>query len=393
MLPLLAAFLLLNTDSLSYKVTLADGTQTVARVFLPESTEGTVRVESADTRSTWQPYAVSGATATVTGRLTRWEALPLKGGWRLQRPRGGALPLELPLLTFHDMRLFIGKRYDALGTAPKRFLQLGYASERPGLDQVELAPAGTELLLLGTQRVLARRFRYTAKLWLNGKTQRGTIAVGPSGELLRADPPFVSTPLRAATLLTKTPTGALVLSYKQPAYALRAEPNDVGYTIKTIVAGRTLEGAVSTDQVGRPLLMENNWPGKPFTGRVIRDELAWTLDVPASSRTVFPDEEDIVLFPPQLFATREWERSFPTIGETRSAVLLLLHEGLPDEVALERLPDPQPNLHRYRLTGEHLKADLITDGARLLLLRFADGAQIVGPGGDALRSVPGLAWP
>lgn len=389
----LSALLFLTTEPLSYKVTLADGTASTARLYWGEGEKGLVRLESEDTRATWQPAALSGPTATVTGKLTRWEALPLKGGWRLQRPLGGALPLSAPLLTFHDMRLFLGKRYEELGAAPKRFLQLGYARERPGLDLVELAPAGRETLLIGGKTVVARRLRYTAKLWLNGKTQRGTIALGPSGELLRADPPFVSTPLRAASLLTKTATGGVVLTYKQPAYSLRAEPTVGGYTIKTLVGGQALPGAVTTDPQGRPLRIENDWPGKPFVGVIGGGELAWTLASPAVSRTVLPDEGDLALFPPQLFATMEWERTFESVGVVRGGVLLLFHEGLPEEMELERLADPREGFRRYRLTGTALKADLITDGTRLHLLRFAEGGEIVGPGAESLRSVPGLTWP
>lgn len=389
-----ALLLLLVPDTTTYRVTLVDGSQTNATLFLPPNGEGTVRVETADTHAMWRPVAASGPTASVTGTLTRWEALQVKGGWRLQRPVGGALPLRAPLLTFHDMRLFLGQRYDELKSRPRRFLQLGYAEERPGLDQVELTPAGTEKVLIAGKPITARRLRFSAKLWLNGKTQRGTIAVGPSGELLRADPPFVSTPLRAASLLTKMPSGALVMTYAQPSYTLRAEPVEGGgYRIKTLVDGQALLGAVTTDAAGHPTRIENDWPGKPFVGLVEDGTLSWTLDAPSVSRTLQPEESDLVLFPPQLFATAAWEKELTAVGEKRSAILLLLHDGLPEELELERLPDPKVGLHRYRAAGDTIKADIITDGTQLRLLRFADGATIVGMGSESLTQLAPLAWP
>jgi len=395
MLAALSAFLLLLApDTSTYRVTLVDGKQTTTTLTLPPGGEGTVRVEAEGTHAFWRPVAASGATASVTGTLTRWEALQVKGGWRLQRPVGGALSLTAPLLSFHDMRLFIGKRYEELKARPRRFLQLGYAAERPGLDQVELTPAGTEKVTLGGKTLTVRRLRFSAKLWLSGKTQRGTIAVGPSGELLRADPPFVSTPLRAASLLTKMPSGALVMAYAQPAYTLRAEPlAEGGYRIKTLVDGQALLGAVTTDAAGHPVRIENDWPGKPFVGIVEGEGLSWTLDAPSVTRTIVPEDGDLVLFPPQLFATAAWEKALAAVGEKRTALLLLMHDGVPEELELERLDDPRAGFHRYRLTGATIKADLISDGTQLQLLRFADGAKIVGPTGDSLLTVPPLAWP
>ncbi|MBB6051142.1 hypothetical protein [Armatimonas rosea] len=392
---MLAAFLcLLLADPISYRISLADGTRTTARLTLPTTAEGAVQVDSDDTRSVFRPYAVSGATASVVGKLTRWEALPLKGGWRLQRPQGGALPLDAPLLTFHDLRLFLGKRIEELGSKPLRFWQLGYASERPGLDRVELTPAGTESMVVGTKRVLAQRYRASIKLWLTGKTQRSTLYLGPSGELLRADPPFVSAPLRAASPLTKSDDGVLTMTYREPGYSLRAEPKDGGYTIRAIVDGRSLPGSVTTDSSGKPQRIENSFPGKPFVGLVEAQELSWTLDAPQTSRTILPDDDALPLFPPQLFATALWEKGFPTVGTQHDGVLLLMHDGLPDELTLERLPDPAAGLHRYRFTGDTFKAELITDGTRLRLLRLADGSQIVASDGESLlTTIPALTWP
>ena len=102
--------LLTLTEPISYKIAFLDGTKAVAKLTLSASSEGPVRVESDDTISTFRPYAVSGATATVVGKLSRWEALPVRGGWKLQKPLGGVIPLDAPLLTFHDLRLFLGKR-------------------------------------------------------------------------------------------------------------------------------------------------------------------------------------------------------------------------------------------------------------------------------------------
>lgn len=392
---MLAALLcLLLADTISYRIRLADGTQTTARLTLPTTADGTVQVDSDDTRSVFRPYAVSGATASVVGKLTRWEALPLKGGWRLQRPQGGALPLDAPLLTFHDLRLFLGKRIEELGDKPLRFWQLGYASERPGLDQVELTAAGTEPMVVGGKRVLAQRYRASIKLWLTGKTQRTTLYLGPSGELLRADPPFVSAPLRAAAPLSKNADGNLTMTYREPGYSLRAEPKDGGYTIRAIVEGRSLPGSVLTDATGKPLRIENDFPGKPFVGLVEAESMTWTLDAPQTARTVLPDDDDIPLFPAQLFATALWEKSFPTVGTQHEGVLLMMHDGLPDELTLERLADPATGLHRYRFTGESFKAELITDGTRLRLLRLPDGSQIVAADGEALlTTIPALAWP
>ena len=394
---MLAAFVcLLLTDPFSYRIALADGTRTTAKLTLPTTAEGTVRVESDDTLSTFRPYAVSGTTAAVIGKLSRWEALPVKGGWKLQRPQGGSLPLDAPLLTFHDLRLFLGKRIDELKAAgkPLRFWQLGYAKERPGLDLVELTEAGTEPMLVSGKRVLARRFQVRVKLWLNGKTQRSTVFVGPSGELLNAAPPFVSSPLRAASLLTTMPSGALTITYRQPGYALRAEPIDSGFQIKVLVEGRAVPGSVTTDLVGKPLRIENEFPGKPFVGLVEEESLSWTLDVSQLTRTVQPDPEDLPIFPAQLFATAVWEKAFAAVGDTHTAVLLMLHEGLPDELSIERLPDPAPGLRRYKFTGEGFKADLITDGVRLRLLRLPDGSQIVASDGETLGStIPILTWP
>ncbi|WP_395094443.1 hypothetical protein [Armatimonas sp.] len=391
---MLAAFLcLLFADPISYRLSLADGTRTTARLTLPTTPEGAVLVESDDTRSVFRPYAVSGATATVVGKLSRWEALPTKGGWLLQRPRGGALPLDAPLLTFHDLRLFLGKRIAEQGSKPLRFWQLGYASERPGLDRVDLTPYGTESVSVGGKRVIARRYRASIKLWLNGKTQRSTLYLGPSGELLRADPPFVSAPLRAASLLAKNAEGVLTITYRQPGYSLRAEPTDTGYQIKALVEGHTVAGSVLTDKTGKPLRIENDFPGKPFVGISEPEGLSWTLDAPQISRTVLPDEEDLPLFPAQLFATALWEKAFSTVGVQHSGVLMLLHDGLPDEVTIERLADPAIGLRRYRFTGETFKADLITDGTRLHLLRLADGSQIIASDGEGLLSgVPALTW-
>lgn len=392
---MLVAFLsLLFTDPIPYRLMLSDGTRTTARLTLPETAEGAVLVESDDTRSIFRPYAVSGATATVVGKLSRWEAQPTKGGWQLQRPLGGALPLDAPLLTFHDLRLFLGKRIAEQGTKPLRFWQLGYSRERPGLDRVDLTPSGQEAVVVGGKSVLARRYRATIKLWLNGKTQRSTVYIGPSGELLRADPPFVSAPLRAASLLTKSAEGVLTMTYQQPGYSLRAEPHEKGYQIKALVGGSLIPGSVLTDRSGKPQRIENDFPGKPFVGLIEPEGLSWTLDAPQISRTVLLEEGDLPLFPAQLFATALWEKAFAVVGEQHSGVLLMLHDGLPEEVTIERLADPVAGLHRYRFTGEVFKAELITDGTRLRLLRLSDGSQIVARDGEALlSSVPTLLWP
>lgn len=381
-------------DPIPYQIRLADGTQTTARLTLPETTEGTVQVESEDTRSVFRPYAVSGATATVVGKLSRWEALPLKGGWRLQRPQGGALPLDAPLLTFHDLRLFLGQRIAERKGKPLRFWQLGYANDRPGLDLVELTPTGTEPMLLSGKRVLARRYRARIKLWLGGKTRLSTLYLGPSGELLRADPPFVSTPLRAASPLSKNADGVLTITYREPGYALRAEPTASGYTIRAIVGGEAVPGSVQTDPSGHPQRIENDFPGKPFVGLVGEEGLSWTLDAPQVTRTVLPDDETQVLFPAQLFATALWEKALPAVGDQREAVLLLMHDGLPDELTIERLADPSAGVHRYRFLGEGFKAELVTDGTRLLVLRRDDGSQIVAQGSEGLlASLPRPVWP
>ncbi len=394
---MLVAFVcLLLADPFTYRIALADGTNTTATLTLPETPEGAVRVESDDTLSTFRPYAVSGATATVVGKLSRWEALPVKGGWTLQRPQGGALPLNAPLLTFHDLRLFLGKRIDELKAAkkPLRFWQLGYSSERPGLDLVELTEDGTLPMQVSGKRVIARRFRARVKLWLNGKTQRSTLYLGPSGELLNAGPPFVSAPLRAASLLTMMPSGALTMTYRQPGYSLRAEPTDSGYQIKVLVADQAVAGSVTTDSTGKPLRIENEFPGKPFVGQIEATSLNWTLNSPQLSRTIQLNPDDLPLFPAQLFATAVWEKAFSAVGDTHDAVVLMLHDGLPDELSIERLPDPGVGFHRYRFTGEGFKAELITDGVRLRLLRLPDGSQIVARDSESLgASISPLTWP
>ena len=128
-------------------------------------------------------------------------------------------------------------------------------------------------------------------------------------------------------------------------------------------------------------------------GLVEPDSLSWTLDVSQLTRTVQPDPEDLPIFPAQLFATAAWEKAFAAVGDTHSAVLLMLHEGLPDELSIERLPDPASGLRRYKFTGEGFKADLITDGTRLRLLRLPDGSQIVSSDGETLGStIPILTW-
>ena len=388
--------LLTLTEPISYKIAFIDGTKTAAKLTLSASPDGPVRVESNDTISTFRPYAVSGATATVAGKLSRWEALPIRGGWKLQKPLGGVIPLDAPLLTFHDLRLFLGKRIAELEVAgkPLRFWQLGYTSERPALDLVELTSDGTIPMQVGGKRVVAKRYQAKVTLGLNQKIERSTIHLGPSGELINASPPFVSADLRAQTILAEAPRGGLVMTYRLPGYTLRAEPSEGGYQVKVLVDDKAIPGSVITDLTGKPLRIENEFPGKPFVGLVESGSLNWSMDTPQISRTVLPDPDDIVLFPPQLFATAAWEKRFTSVGESHEAVLLLMHDGLPDELTIERVADPAEGLHRYRFTSESFKADFITDGTRLRLLRRPEGSQVVSGDGETLGAAfPILAWP
>ncbi|WP_309707794.1 hypothetical protein [Armatimonas sp.] len=387
--------LLTLTEPISYKIALTDGTKTTAKLTLSASPEGPVRVESDDTISTFRPYAVSGTTATVVGKLSRWEALPVRGGWKLQKPLGGVIPLDAPLLTFHDLRLFLGKRIaerEAAGK-PLRFWQLGYTRERPALDLVELTADGAIPMQVGGKRVIAKRYQAKVTLGLTQKVERSTIHLGPSGELINASPPFVSSDLRAQTILAEAPSGGLVITYRLPGYTLRAEPFEGGYQVKVLVDDKAVPGSITTDLTGKPLRIENEFPGKPFVGLVESGSLNWSMDTPQIARTVLPDPDDIVLFPAQLFATSVWEKRFTTVGELHEAVLLLMHDGLPDEVTIERVADPAEGLHRYRFTSESFKADLITDGTRLRLLRRPEGSQVVSGDGEALGAAyPTLAW-
>ena len=41
--------------------------------------------------------------------------------------------------------------------------------------------------------------------------------------------------------------------------------------IKAIVAGRSAPGSVLTDRSGKPQRIENDFPGKPFVGRIEPD--------------------------------------------------------------------------------------------------------------------------
>jgi hypothetical protein len=234
--------------------------------------------------------------------------------------------------------------------------------------------------------------KYTVKQVLDGQTIRGEVVVGLAGELLQADPPFTSVPVRAKKPMQTAADGSLTIEYTSPPFTMHAKAGPLMMVTRRMNGAATGE-FVLTDPSGHPVQIENSFPGEPFVGLIEGDLLRWTVTPKESTtETVSVPSGGIALYPTRLFTTVDWEASFASVGTKKDGLLLLMKAGSGESVLIERLEDVE-QVHRYRLSGSSFRAELLTDGKQLLAMRTPDGVSIVREGSAALiTQIKPLEW-
>lgn len=341
------------------------------------------------------PFTAPRTTDTLSveiddrGKLTRAKLASARGGgWDATATGSGALSIrksetsgdlavDAPLLTLQDALFALGRRLDPKSSAPQSLARVLFRGERPTLQTLTFARLGDDTLTLSGRTVKSAVWRVAIDASTDRETS-GKLWLGPSGEILKAGPPFLGVSLTALAPLARGGDGTFRIGY-EPSQTIAARPVGGGFEL-TLRSGGVPNGTASTDFLGRPLAWENDWQGRKFSANLARSgnvvTLRWRLE---SSPPTLASAPDGVFTPLHLLRTDLWETDDP-VTAPRRIVLCLFGRPEPEEATLERLPDDATPaggiVRRYKLTGKTLRYELITDGKRLIRLTSPDGLTI-----------------
>jgi hypothetical protein len=319
----------------------------------------------------------------------------LDGRYRVEVPgEEGRLRAGAPILTSVIAPLFLGRLYDfQKGGAQTFALLLDFGPTPTRLATLHLTADGADMLDLPEGKVRARRLRYEAPQ-LPKTEQKGTILIGPRGEILRCENGLFGAPIKAKAP-ARYEDGGLHITLRLaaagggPDTILRAERNVSEFDFTLQVEDAEVMATATTDDHFRVSRMENSWRGRPFSATFDGNEVQYRLA--AGKGEIRSVQWGRAWFLPFWFDTDAWEGeggdfAGMTIGERRYGDFFALYTGRTDSepFTLLRLQDTYAlsgsdriPLHRYRMSCPSGAYDLTTDGARLMVLLGSDGLAIV----------------
>jgi hypothetical protein len=291
----------------------------------------------------------------------------LDGSYQLQRSglRGVLTPTKNSLGIVHEALLWFGLgRLLRRGSGIEQAVTLVREESAPGLlsGTLALTEEREELLKLRDEAVMARRLRYRASgLGYPKERERGTLWLGPQGEVLKGDliPSFVA-------------TAAMAPEKNDPAFVLktleggqwRAEQGGNGWTV-THSDGK-LEAELDFERRLRRLT--SRLTGTPLVAEWDGTALRYAYPSLLPKFAAVP-EGGVALFLASLLLPEPIAGL--AVGQKRPLLLLPLVTG--DELALSgeltRLPDSPKKTRKYRLTLDGgTIAELETDALGLVRL-------------------------
>ena len=316
------------------------------------------------------------------------EAEQQASGWTVRAPeQSGVTGLGAPVLTTADLLGFVGKRYDFARGGPQPFaLMIGLGGAPADLLTMTLTSAGKEKLKLADGDVTARKLTFSAQATGQPNPNgRGTLWIGPNGEVLKADIPAMG-PVIAAKGMARTDGDSLTTEFEQPkGLMLRTTRTASGHEAK-FTFGEALELSKSVvDTHFRPTHVESALTGRLFTADLTTTQMRWHLAAGDPQTVAVPSGS--LWFFPYYVVTDLWETREPfmsqAVGDKQMVSYLPLELGAQQasNLTVERLADTRLSLadgskmtlHHWRLTNPVTAYDLWTDGRRLVKLDSPGG--------------------
>lgn len=297
----------------------------------------------------------------------------LDGSYQLQRSGlRGTLPLaKNSKLLYPEAALWFSLgRLLKLGGG-EQALTLVREGDKPELlsGTLFLTEERSEPLKLRDTEVMARRFRYrTAGLGYPKERERGTLWIGPEGEVLRSD-----------LLPRLLATGPLAVEKGSPAYllptaegtVLRAQQGSEGWTLSETLPGKPLPRfTAELDFDYRLRRFTSNLTAATLSAEWESGELRFAYpSLPPNF--VRPAPGGVTLFLASLLLPEPLPGLAFAVGEKRAVLVLPLFTG--EELALDgtlqRLPDTARKTRRYQLTlPDSITAELEYDSLGLVRL-------------------------
>jgi hypothetical protein len=277
----------------------------------------------------------------------------------------GEIPVTQTLLTNISAMLFVGRAYDwAKGGTQTFAWLLDYAATLPSVHPIRLSANGVEEILIGKERIKARRLVYETELpFLPSNQRKGTLFIGKEGEVLKVESSLMVLPLtvvRPLQIRSDKRKASLELA-GLPNSEIRGEFFSGTAKVTASIAGNEV-ATTYTDSRFSTVRHESLFLGRKMTSAVQNGVLRYRLEpTPPTTYTLLSGRS---LFFPQWLATGTWEQGTGklakiAVGEKRDVDYFALHNGVStgffstmervDDIHLTRNAVPVV-LSRYRLT-------------------------------------------